>query len=84
MANPERPVLGCIEAKFCKSILNTRVKPLDEIYKIYTLLRPFESYVKNHEKRFWQTIIRAKNRTPEKKPADRNNAARSVVMTEVL
>ena len=39
LANFERPVLGCIDAKFCKKIvLNTRLKGLDEIYKIYTLL----------------------------------------------
>ena len=36
LANSERPVLGCIEAKFCNEILNTRAKALDEIYKSYT------------------------------------------------
>ena len=36
MANFERPVLGCIDAKFCKQIVNTHLKALDEIYKIYT------------------------------------------------
>ena len=34
----ERLVLGCVEADFCKEVLNTRLKALDEIYKIYTLL----------------------------------------------
>ena len=29
-------VLGCIEAKFCKYILNTHVKALAEIYKIHS------------------------------------------------
>ena len=37
-ANFERPVLGCIEAEFCKCILNTPLKALDEIYKILTRL----------------------------------------------
>ena len=37
LANFERLVLGSIEPKFCK-LLNTRLKALDEIYKIYTLL----------------------------------------------
>ena len=35
LANFERIVLGCIEAEFYKQILNTRLKALDEIYKIY-------------------------------------------------
>ena len=34
LANFERLVLGCIEAEFCKYIVNTRLKALDEIYKI--------------------------------------------------
>ena len=40
MANFERFVLGCIDAKICKQILVwiARLKALDEIYKIYTLL----------------------------------------------
>ena len=38
MANFERLVLGCIEAKFWKWIVNTRWKALGEIYNIYTLL----------------------------------------------
>ena len=33
-ADFERPLLGCIEADFCKQI---RLKALDEIYKIYRL-----------------------------------------------
>ena len=37
LANFERLVLGCINAKFCKK--NTRLKALDEIFKIYTLLQ---------------------------------------------
>ena len=32
--NFERLVLGCIDADFCKYILNTHSKALDEIYKI--------------------------------------------------
>ena len=38
LTNFERPVLGCIDANFCKLILDTRLKALNEIYKIYTLL----------------------------------------------
>ena len=40
LTNFERLVLGCVEADLCKQIqlLNTRVKALDEIYKIYMLL----------------------------------------------
>ena len=39
-ANFERLVLGSINANDCKYIvLSTRLKALDEIYKIYTLLR---------------------------------------------
>lgn len=38
--NFERPVLGCIDAKFFKWIVNPRLKALDESYKIYTLLDP--------------------------------------------
>ena len=38
LANFERLVLGYIKAEFCKQILNTRVKALDDIYKIHTLL----------------------------------------------
>ena len=35
----ERPVLGGIGAKFCKyAVLNTRLKALDELYKIDTPL----------------------------------------------
>ena len=33
-------VLGCIEADFCKKIIqNIRLKALDEIYKMYMLLQ---------------------------------------------
>ena len=37
-ANFERLVLGCIDANFCKKILNSFWKALDEIYNIYILL----------------------------------------------
>ena len=37
-ANFDRLVLGCIEPDVCKQMSNTRVKALDEIYKIYRLL----------------------------------------------
>ena len=36
--NFEGLVLGCIDAGFCKYILDTRWKAFDEIYKIYMLL----------------------------------------------
>ena len=80
MANFERPALGCIEADFCKWILNTthsstRLKTLDDIHKNYTrvhLLNP----IRKPWKTFLASVKRAKNTAPEKKQADRSNAAR--------
>ena len=43
----ERPVRGCIEAEVCKSILNTRLKVLNEINKMYTLFRVFLTMFSN-------------------------------------
>ena len=88
MANFERPVLGCIDDKFLEVTNTTRLKALDEIYKIYTygllgekntllhLLTP----IWKRWKAFLANVIRAKNTTPEKKPADRGNAARPTLL----
>ena len=38
LANFERPVLGCIDAKFSSKYSFEKMKALDEIYKIYTRL----------------------------------------------
>ena len=51
-ANFERPFLGCIEADFCKWIVNTRLKALGDIYKVYKLLHRSEC---NNSARIRQT-----------------------------
>ena len=50
-------------------------KALDEIYKMYTML-DLSNPIWKPWKALLASVIRAKNTTPEKKPADRGNAAR--------
>ena len=56
--------------------LNSYLKALDEIYKIYTLLHLLTPIWKPW-KALLASVIRAKNTAPEKKPTDHSNAVRS-------
>ena len=54
--NNERLVLGCIEAEFCKQIVNTRWEALDEIYKIYVLLHSSDLKMSVREQKVFQHV----------------------------